>query len=68
MGKIFLTTEEAAEILGICPEKVRELCRSNYKGFPGFLDGNKYRVNSNMLPQWADKYTEEMIENARSDI
>ena len=67
-GKIFLSTGEAAERLGMCPEKVRELCRSNYKGFPGVLDGNKFRVNSNMLQQWADEYTKEMIQSMQSDI
>lgn len=57
--KIFISSKEAAQLLGICVTKVQELCRSRYKGFPGMLDGNKYRINASLLPEWAKRVTEE---------
>lgn len=60
--QLFIPLKEASQRLDICIPKLQEFSRSHYKGFPAVLDGNKYKVNARMLPDWADRYTADAIE------
>ena len=59
---LFIPLKEASRRLDTCVPKLQEYARSHYKGFPAVLDGNKYKVNPRMLPEWADRITMDAIE------
>lgn len=60
--QLFIPLKEASRRLNMCVPKLQEFSRSHYKGFPAVLDGNKYKVNARMLPEWADRFTVDAIE------
>jgi len=56
---IFITREEAVEILRIGENNVQKLCITKYKDFPVIKNGRGYLINLVMLNEWARKVTQE---------
>lgn len=59
MDKLFLTTNEAAELLSLGRNNVLGLCRSRYKDFPAVKIERKYLINAKMLAAWAERVANE---------
>ena len=60
MNKVFLTTDEAVEALGMGKDAVLALCRSGYKGFPAIRTERKYLINATLLIDWAARITNDV--------
>lgn len=52
---IFISTQEAARLLGIGRDTTYELCRNKTNGFPATKIGKRYVVNRDLLEEWAAK-------------
>lgn len=56
MEKMALSVTEAAELLGVCPKSVYNLCHA--EGFPAFRVGNRTVVSRAGLERWVQEQAE----------
>lgn len=60
MGKITMNIKEAAEELGVCVPKVRELVQR--QDFPAMKIGKTWKISRSGLYEWVEKMTKERAE------
>lgn len=56
MEKMALSVAEAAELLGVCPKSVYQLCHA--EGFPAFRVGGRTVVSRVGLDRWVQEQAE----------
>lgn len=60
--KIFIETEEAMKYLSMGRNAVLDLCRTKKENFPAVKAGRKYRINYELLREWAKDVTQRGVD------